>query len=190
MNQIYHLAALPIGYLTRQDDLLECMRTYGRAFTPYREVFITATQAYQQYAYLELVRRIYGHALVGQVEVQQHRLFDLVRGTGSRIKQALDLVEKALGTDAVSVPTWLGDVDVPIEMNVALAVLLGLPESPDYVNSAAARVEQIARMPPEVDWRLANSLARARGEMVRTFSPVLTCFEGIATKRRCISHPG
>ena len=178
--QLYYLAALPVEYLTRQDALLERMRVDERAFKPYREVFITGTRAYQQHTYLKLVRWTYGRTVAQQVEVHQHRLLEFTTGRGRGIQQALDLIEGALDTRAVRADTREGEIEIPIEMNVALALLLGLPESPDYVSTAIRRAEQIMRMQPEIDWRLAHCLSCAREEMKNTFLPMFTCLEGTA----------
>jgi hypothetical protein len=181
--QLYSLAALPIEYLTRQAALLERMRVDARTFKPYREVFITGTRAYQQHTYLELVRWTYGRTVARQVEVHQQRLLEFTTGRGHRSKQALDLIEGALDTLAVSAATREGEIEIPIEMNVALALLLGLPESPDYAATAARRTEQISRMQPEIDWRLAHCLTCAREEMKNTFLPVFACFDRNAGQR-------
>jgi hypothetical protein len=178
--QLYSLAALPIEYLTRQEALLERMHVDEGALNPYREVFITGTRAYQQHAYLELVRWTYGRAVAQQVAVQQHRLLEFTTGRGRCVEQALGLVEGALDTRAVSAATREGEIEIPIEMNVALALLLGLPESPDYSATATRRAEQIARMQPEIDWRLAHCLTCAREELNQTFLPMVARLEGAA----------
>jgi hypothetical protein len=178
--QLYSLAALPVEYLTRQDALLERMRVDAAALNPYRDVFITGVRACQQHAYLELVRRAYGRNVAQQVKVYQQRLLEFSTGRGRCIEQALALIEGALRTRAVRADTREGEVEMPIEMNVALALLLGMPESPDYAATAGSRAEQIVRMQPEVDWCLAHCLACAREEMKNTFLPVVTHFEGTA----------
>jgi hypothetical protein len=178
--QLYSLAALPIDYLTRQEALLARMRVDEGALNPYREVFITGTRAYQQHTYLEMVRGTCGRAVAQQVAVQQHRLLEFTTGRGRSVEQALNLVEGALDTRAVSAATREGDIEIPIEMNVALALLLGLPESPDYAATATRRAEQIARMQPEIDWRLAHCLTCAREEMKNTFLPMVVRPEGAA----------
>jgi hypothetical protein len=180
---------LPIGYLARQDDLLARMRFYGRAFNPYRELFITGTRAYQQYTYFELVQRVYGRAVARQVEAHQRHLFDFMTGDGRRLEQSIDLVQKALTTRTVSAITPLGEVEIPIEMNVALALLLGLPESPDYVATTVQRVDQITRMQPEIDWCLANELACARAAVLKKFSSALAHLDDIAVNRRGSATP-
>ena len=178
--QLYSLAALPVEYLARQDALLERMRLDERASTPYREVFIMGARAYQQYTYLELVHQTYGRAVAQQVEVHQHRLLDFAIHRGQCSEQLLNLIKGALDTPAVSAATREGEIEIPIEMNVALALLLGLPESPDYVATSARRAEQIVRMQPDIDWRLAHCLSHAREEMKHSFLPVFACLEGEA----------
>jgi len=181
--QLYSLAALPIEYLSRQGALLEWTCVDERAFKPYREVFLIGARAYQQHAYLELVRWTYGRNVAQQVEVYQHHLLEFTTNRGRCLERALDLIEGALDTRAVSADTREGEIDIPIEMNVALALLLGLPESPDYAATTGSRAGQIARMHPEIDWRLAHCLACAREEMRNTFLPVFTCLENGARQR-------
>lgn len=178
--QLYSLAALPVDYLSRQEALLARMHVDEGALKPYRGVFITGVRAYQQNAYLELVRWTYGRAVAQQVAVHQHRLLEFTTGRGRCLKQALDLIEGALDTRAVSATTREGEIKIPIEMNVALALLLGLPESPDFAATAALRTGQIVRMQPEIDWRLAHCLMRAREEMRNTFLPMVARLEGAA----------
>jgi hypothetical protein len=181
--QLYSLAALPIEYLSRQGALLERVCVDEREFKPYREVFLTGTRAYQQHAYLELVRWTYGRNVAQQVEVHQHRLLEFSTGRGRCIEQALDLIEGALDTRAVRADTRQGEIKIPIEMNVALALLLGMPESPDYAATAGSRAEQIVRMQPEIDWRLAHCLTCAREEMRKAFLPVFACLGHSARQR-------
>jgi hypothetical protein len=178
--QLYSLAALPIEYLTRQEALLGRMHIDEGLLNPYRDVFITGTRAYQQHAYLELVRWTYGRTVAQQVAVHQHRLLEFSTGRGGCAGQALGLIEGALDTRVVSAATREGEVEIPIEMNVALALLLGLPESPDYAATVAQRAERIVRMQPEIDWRLAHCLTCAREEMRNTFLPMVARLEGAA----------
>jgi len=175
--QLYSLAALPVDYLTRQDALLERMHVDEGALNPYRDVFITGTRAYQHHVYLELVRWTYGRAVAQQIAVHQQRLLEFTTGRGRCLVQALGLIEGALDTRAVSATTREGEIGIPIEMNVALALLLGLPESPDYAATATRRAEKIARMQAEIDWRLAHCLMCAREEMKTTFHPMVARIE-------------
>jgi hypothetical protein len=169
--QFYRLAALPVEHLRRQETLLAWLEVGERTLDSYREVFVTGVRAYQQYTYLELVGWTYGRAVAHEVEVLQRRLLEFTTGSGNGTGQALSLIESALETLPVSAATRSGEIAIPIEMNVALALLLGLPESPDYVSTAAQRFEQIARMQPEIDWCLAHCLTRAREEIKNVFLP-------------------
>ena len=175
--QIYSLAALPVDYLSRQAALLERLRVDEFTFRPYHEIFITGVRAYQQFAYLELVGWTYGRAVARQVEAHQRRLLEFATGAGDEMGQALHLIEIALDTRTVSAATREGEVTIPIEMNVALALLLGMPQSPDYASTPARRAEQITRMQSEIDWRLAHYLACAREEIRTAFLPAFTCLD-------------
>jgi hypothetical protein len=187
--QLYSLAALPVEYLSRQEALLGRMHIDEGVLNPYRDVFITGTRAYQQHVYLELVRCTYGRTVAQQVAVHQHRLLEFSTGRVGCAEQALGLIEGALDTRVVSADTREGEVQIPIEMNVALALLLGLPESPDYAATVAQRAEQIVRMQPEIDWRLAHCLTCAREEMENTFLPMVARPEGAAGGEAAAGFP-
>ena len=58
-------------------------------------------------------------------------------------------------------------------MTVALALLLGLPESVHYVTSPAQRSVQIARMPLDIDWCFAELLGQGRCEITRVFQTLV-----------------
>jgi hypothetical protein len=172
--QFYRLAALPVEHLRRQETLLAWLELGDRTLDSYREVFVTGVRAYQQYTYLELVGWTYGRDVAHEVEVLQRRLLEFPTGSDNGTGQALSLIESALETLPVSAATRSGEIAIPIEMNVALALLLGLPESPDYVSTAAQRLEQIARMQPEIDWCLAHCLTRGREEIKNVFLPAFS----------------
>jgi hypothetical protein len=178
--QRYSLAVLPIEYLTRQDALRERMRVDAGALNPYRDVFIAGARAHRQHAYLELVRWTDGRNVAQQIKVYQQRLLAFSTGSGRCIAQALDRIEGALHTRAVRADSREGEIEMPIEMNVTLALLLGTPELPDYAATARSRTEQIVRMQPEIDCCLAHCLACAREEMKNTFLPVVAHVEGTA----------
>jgi hypothetical protein len=175
---IYALAVLPIKYQATQRELLAQLCRDREIDTAYRDVFTAGIRGYQLATYLMLLRRYYGQQVAERVWSCQRRL--LGRDTAdSPAARAMDLISQALGGEAVAAITETGSVDIPIEMNVALALLLGMPESPDYVPRSEQRMEQITRMRLDIDWDLSHCLFRAYDEVVKTFAPLLACAAAI-----------
>lgn len=168
---IYSLAVLPVDYLERRGDPLR-RACSGKVVEPvYRDVFATGIRAYQLVIYLKLVREHYGRGVANQIGNYQRRLF--TEQADNDILHAIDLIQGALGSDAVSVKTGRGEIDIPIEMNLAMALLLGLKRSPNYAAHPDLRSAQIDSMNTEVDWSLSQCLGQACEHMQEVFSPLL-----------------
>ena len=172
---IYSLAVLPVDYMERLGDPLRQVCS-GKVIDPAcRNVFVTGIRAYQLVIYLKLVREHYGRGVANQIGNYQRRL--LTEQADNDIPHAIDLIQGALESDAVCVETDCGNIDIPIEMNLAMALLLGVPGSPNYVAHPELRSAQIDSMNAEIDWSLSQCLGRARERMEEVFSPLLTCID-------------
>ena len=172
---IYSLAVLPVDYLDRLGDPLEST-CVGKAIEPgCRGTFAAGIRAYQLTTYSQLVREHYGRGVANQICNYQRRLLlsesDALAGSIT----AIELVRGALESEQVVADMQCGSVDIPIEMNVALALLLGMPGSPYYSCGAEHRIEKVSRMGNDLDWSLSQCLIRAREEIERVFSPLLSC---------------
>jgi len=66
-------------------------------------------------------------------------------------------------------------MEIPIEMNVALSLLLGADSSPHCVSHPDDRITEISSMDMDVDWVLSRCLSRARENMQNVFMPLLGC---------------
>jgi hypothetical protein len=142
----------------------------------YREVYTTGIRAYQLVAYLKLVRKHYGRGVANQVSRYQQRLIEMQNG-GRSISHAITLIKNALDSDTVTADTDCGNIDIPIEMNVALSLLLGVPSSPHCVNHPDQRAAEIGSMDMDIDWLLSRCLGRARDDMQRVFAPLFACID-------------
>ena len=162
----YTLAVLPLASLL--GDSMEGERCpgiveYGPA---YRRVVDAGMFGYRLYTYHGLVRAGYGPAIERKVRERHRGMFAPVVA----LESLLLMIEAAVGIGEVTTPTRLGAVVSPVEMNVALALLLGYPDSPHYVTGPGQRVAQTHRMAPEIDCCFAGCLARGRQEMTGTFA--------------------
>ena len=173
---IYGLAVLPIDYLARLGDPFEPTFTEQGIDPEYHEVFTAGIRAYQLVTYQKLVREHYGRGVANQVGSYQHRLLEQETG-GHKISYTIRLIKDALDSDTVAADTDHGRIDIPIEMNVALTLLLGVESSPHCVSQPDQRTAEIGSMDLDIDWLLSNCLTRARDEMKRVFAPLLACVD-------------
>lgn len=179
---IQQLAMLPIVRLmnqdnpftrcTRQDDLPKYHGdSSSRLPGTYREVINAGLWGYQIHTYLVLIRRKFGPEVESQV--REHQLAALEKDGAMAITHILSLIDSALTMGTVTIPGAGSDLDIPLEMNVALTLLLSLHESPDHTPDSTRHATHIQTMPPAIDWRLADCLCNAREEIMSTFIPML-----------------
>jgi hypothetical protein len=174
---VYGLAVLPVNYLDRTGDPLETVCADKFIEPGCRPVFTAGIRAYQLAIYLQLVRKHYGRGVANQTGSYQRRLLQPEDDSMDRNAIANELVRGALASERVTADAYHGRVDIPIEMNVALALLLGMPESPYYSSETAQRIEKVSRMRKDLDWSLSQCLVMAREEIERVFSPLLSCID-------------
>ena len=173
---IYSLAVLPIDYLSRLECPFEQLYKDQGIDPDYREVFTAGIRSYQLVTYLKLVREHYGHGVADQINSYQQRLLDKEPG-GKPINHAISLINRALDSEAVAADTDHGRIDIPIEMNVALSLLLGVTSSPHYVSHPDEYAAEIGSMRLDIDWLLAHCLTRVRDDMQKVFVPLLACID-------------
>jgi hypothetical protein len=174
---IYSLAVLPLDYLDRLGDPFETVAAAKDIDTAYQGVFSTGIRAYQLTIYLQLVRAHYGRGVANQIGHYQQRLLQPDGDYPNDVTEAVELVKGALESNSVTADTGHGSIDIPIEMNIALALLLGMRNSPHFSTRPDQRLEQANCMGVDVDWSLSQCLTHAREEIERVFSPLLACIE-------------
>ena len=172
----YTLAILPLARLLVEDKGVgQCCASAGRHGAAYRRVLETGLLGYRLYTYHGLVRERFGSNVGQRVRERHISMLSHVEELGA----ALALIEGAVGIGTVTTSTPLGEIVTPVEQNVALALMLGLPGSPHYVTRPSQRAGQLLRMAPEIDWCFTDCLASGRREMNETFA-ALTTMPGIS----------
>jgi hypothetical protein len=170
----YTLAMLPMGHLTSRIDPFDQYCTGNCVLNEsYRPVINVGVWAYQLNTYLGLIQPHFGSEIM--MLVHEHLLYALdgIGGAELKIGQTMELIMAALSTSEITVSADSGEVDVPIEMNVALLLLLDTPQSPDYVSEPTRRMERIGTISMDVDWCFAEILIRSREDITDTFLPIL-----------------
>jgi hypothetical protein len=163
----YTLAILPLGHLMNENDTgIPCCEWAPGEQEAYSKVIHAGLLGYRLYTYHALVRKYFGGDTVQRV--RDHHLEML--GHIHELRSLLAIIDEAAEIGAVTTQTELGEVTSSVEMNVALALLLGYPESPHYVTRPKQRSVQITRMTPEIDWHFADCLACAGREIRSHFS--------------------
>lgn len=162
----YTLAILPMASLSGGiGQSWQYCAGNGGDWTRYRDILETGLLGYRLHTYHRLVEKNHGQETAQRVYERHLEMF----GSGQALGNLLAIISSAVAIGAVTTPTRLGEITTPVEMNVALALLLDIPESPHYVTRPELRSGQIALMMPELDCRFADCLARAREEMVRVY---------------------
>lgn len=162
----YSLALLPLARLLGEQENTGLCLASARFDRAYRGVLQTGVLGYQLYTYYGLVQTRYGQEVERNVRDYHIGMFSHV----DELASMLEMIDGAVRIGAVITSTALNEVTTPVEMNVALALLLGLPESPHYVTDPGQRLAQITLMVPEIDWCFADCLVRARKGMIEVFS--------------------
>jgi len=177
-DNVHRLAWLPIVFMTEQEGVFEQYRRDEDIEEAYCDVITTSLWVYSLYTYHGLVRRRFGSATEARVREYQRDIFnDEQPGSGDAIIAALELVGRALTAGVESDPERRIQFKMPAELAVALALLLGLPDSPDYRARKPKPADYAVHRMPGVDWRLARVLARGQQEIIKTFSPVIGVFD-------------
>jgi len=166
----YRLAVLPIAYLGEQQDPFDCCRAEGTIDESYRDVFSTGVRLYALYTYVLLVRDELGDSTADAVWAHQQMILSGgAPEAGEAIGRAFDLIRQASSIGPLHPAIDSAVAGVPVELNIALTLLLNLPESPGYASSATDRAEQIDHLQADIEWRFASCLSRCRDEIVKIF---------------------
>ena len=177
-DRVHRLAWLPIVFMSEQEDVFE---QYGRdegIEDAYSDVIRTSLWVYLLYTYHGLVRRRFGSATEMRVRDFQRDIFeDEQSGSGEAMIAAMELVERALKSGLERDTDWSIQFKMPAELAVALALLLGLPDSPDFRSRKPKPADYAVHRMPGVDWRLARVLARGQKEIIRTFAPIIDNYD-------------
>jgi len=168
---------LPVDYLDRLGDPFETLCAAKDIDPSYQGVFSDGIRAYQLTTYLQLVRAHYGHGVANRIGSYQQCLLQPDGAAPNDITIAIELVRGALASKSVTVDTDHGRMDIPIEMNIALALLLDMRSSPHFATRPDQRAAQASSMGMDIDWSLSQCLIHAREEMERVFLPLLACIE-------------
>ena len=165
------LAVLPIAWLAEREELPVEYYSDSVEGKSYRQVLTTSVWMYLLYSYLLLVRTHFGDETADAVWINQQAMLEAeASGAASAIESAFELIDSALQAAMQVIPSSKHNTDIPEELSVALALLLGLPESPGY---RVTQIDQEAEdMPPGIDWFLSTQLQRGREQIQREFEPV------------------
>jgi hypothetical protein len=167
----YRLAVLPIVYLAEQQDPFGLSRQEAALDEGYRDVFQAGAWLYALHSYCLLVRGYLGGKTADAVREHQELL--LSGGFSDKkdeISGAIELISQASAGQSDSMPETAVSAAISVEWNVALNLLRGLPDSPDFQSQSAEAVTNgNAGLPAHIHWQFAHCLLRSRQQIVSTF---------------------
>lgn len=165
------LAVLPISFLSEQGDRLAGLYNQTAIGNSYRNLFASSVWVYPMHVYMTLVREQMGASVAEAVWSYQRDMLDHAdAGSGNSMESAFMLIDKALDLDGFQVEGPDAANYVLPEARVALALLLGMPESPDYCECTSAHAGRPGTTRTEVEQYLAHCLLRARVELLAACS--------------------
>jgi len=177
-DRVYRLAWLPIVFMSEQEDSFEQFGRDESIEDAYSDVIRASLWVYLLYTYHGLVRRRFGSTIEMRVRDFQRDIFDDEQsGSGEAMNTAMELIERALKSGVERDTDWSIKFKMPAELAVALALLLGLPDSPDFRSRKPKPADYAVHRMPGVDWRLARVLARGQQEILKTFAPIIDNYD-------------
>jgi len=171
----YELAMLPMIRLSPDAGPSE---TYGDSSSggldpAYFDIVNTGLWSYQLYTYLELLQKIFGSNVKTEVSDWLLDMLNANNSAGDRLETVFSVIEHSKQACDVAMSTDSDLSIVPIEMSIALAMLVELPESPDFSVSKGDRQTRIRLVNTEVDRYFAASLKCAYDDVFNVLLPIL-----------------
>ena len=172
-NYLHNLAVLPISFLGEQGDRIAELCNQMAIGNNYRNLFVSSVWVYPMHAYRALVREHMGVAVAEAVWSRQRKMLDEAdAGAGRSMESTFTLIDEAL--DMSSFRTEAASQFLP-EVRVAMALLLGMPESPDYSGPDYRSHVRPRTTLASVEGCLAHCLLRARVELLAACSELFAC---------------
>lgn len=85
----------------------------------------------------------------------------------------LSLIEIAIEMGPLKITEKSYTIPVPLEMNIALSLLLGLPGSPHYAPRQRSREFEIHNMSEDIDQKVARYLINGKTRLLEWLRPVM-----------------
>ena len=172
-NYLHNLAVLPISFLGEQGDRIAELCNPSTIGDNYRNLFVSSVWVFPMHAYRALVREHMGVAVAEAVWSRQRQMLDEAdAGAGRSMESAFTLIDEAL--DMSSFRTEAASQFLPV-VRVAMALLLGMPESPDYSGRNEENHGGPRTTVEKVENCLAHCLLRARVELLAACSELFAC---------------
>jgi len=169
------LAMLPMVRLSPDAEPSEtyCGCVSCKPGSPYYDLINTGLWSYQLYTYLELLEQMFGKHIKTEVSDWLLDMLNANNQAGDRLETVFALIKHVKQASKATIETGYGLSSVPVEMSIALAMLVELPESPDFAVSTGDRQTRIRLINADVDQNFAASLKRAANDVYDVLLPVL-----------------
>jgi hypothetical protein len=164
------LAMLPISFLGEQADGLADLCGRTTIGDNYRALFVSSVWVYLLHSYVGLVREHMGDEVAKAVWSQQREMFDKAEAGAARaLESAFMLIDGVLDMDGPRGEPEAATQVTP-ETRIALALLLGMPESLACASSMDQGSRRIGTMQADVESCLAQCLLQARAALLAACS--------------------
>jgi hypothetical protein len=165
------LALLPVSFLNEEGDRFVQLCSQAAIGRQYGNLVTSSIWVYPMHAYRAQIRKHLGAPVAAAVWSRQRGLFEEAEaGAGALMESAFLLIDEALDTGNVSLDSPVAAGAAAPESRVALALLSGMPESPDYSGDRRVREGAPRAACAKVEACLADCLLQAREELLAACS--------------------
>lgn len=139
----------------------------------FRELALTGVWGYQLYSILQLVGARLGAPTYHRVRSQIIETFNQAQGTGDMFSSLLDLIDAGISGYNETTRSGGGETAQPVELNIALHLLLHCSDSPFFVREGETVEYRLSRLTDDTHLRLAECLRFGREQALKAFGPYL-----------------
>jgi hypothetical protein len=136
----------------------------------YQDVVNIAVHSYQAHSYLNMIESEYGSEIHHIARAQIHNLIDLNKYNYDFFANTTKLIDHAIEIGQLEVTEQGKVTQIPLELIIAITILLGLPGSPHYAAEQQSRESEIHKMAEDVDQKFAQYLLKGKAQIAEWFS--------------------
>jgi len=139
----------------------------------YQDIVNIAVVGYQAHYYLNMIKHVYGESKHDEVMVQITKLMNADQPDYDFFTATINLIDTAVKFGEIEVPDLNLAHRMPLELTIALTVLLGLPGSPHYAPQIKSRETEIQHMEEDIEEKFARYLSIGKDQLIEWLSPML-----------------
>jgi hypothetical protein len=167
---VVHLAMMPLARMACGESPFDRFCPDSTPLTgEIGRIVSTGVSGYQLFTYLQMIESLFGTAVADSVRTHQIHILNRVERAGDKLFSVLDLIARTVVTCDSTPESEATDSGATIELYIAFALLLYLPESP-YFQAGKPNGEIAIMRSGNICGRYAACLSEGRRRMKLEFA--------------------